>query len=204
MSDRARWLCSHSCNRPFDADGSTEITATLFIESGEVILCIFAAYIHHTSQTPYVYVHTHTYRERERERHNTAVAVGSSIGRRSRHFPDAFPSFFSIRLQSYYYERYIKLWLARYDLYGRRAPIHNIIKSHIHTAESIRIARRVDPFFATVRPERVLWEDRIAESAKVKNDNASSSAHCGRPSAFYVVVRFVVGSNALHNFRRAR
>lgn len=146
--------------------------------------------------------HTHTHKKRETQH------GGNS---RQQHW-QTFPSFsrrvsilfFSIRLQSYYYERYIKLWLARYDLYGRRAPIHNIIKSHIHIAESIRIARRADPFFATVRPERVLWEDRIAESAKVKNDNASSSAHCGRPSAFYIVVRFVVQSNALHDFRRAR
>lgn len=153
---------------------------------------IHTSYITHTI---YIYTHTYTQRKRERERGNTAVAVGS-IGRRSRHFPDAFPSFFSIRLQSYYYERYIKLWLARYDLYGRRAPIHNIIKSHIHTAESIRIAHRVGPVLRdSPARERVLWEDRIAESAKVKNDNASSSAHCRRPSAFYVVVRFVVGSN---------
>jgi len=86
-------------------------------------------------------MHFRSTREKERERCSTAATVvGNGIGRRSRHFPDVLPSFFF----SFVYKAIITSVIlnsgSRCDLYGRRASIHYIIKSHIHTAESIRRA----------------------------------------------------------------
>jgi len=104
------------------------------------------------------------------------VAIGSSIGsRRSRHFPDALPSSFLFFFPSpspFVYKAIITSVIlnsgtpARHwrDLYGRRAPIHDIIKSHIHTAESIRRVRARPRAARTCSSSRQSAEERVRSS----------------------------------------